>query len=174
MADLAVSLTFDHGLSDIIKRLGEKSEYAIRKAVDEVGNKTKTQVIRAVSKQAGVKVGRARGVIHSAQAMGTGSGAYTITARDVTMSLKEFSPRQTSKGVSAKPWNVKRVFPHTFFGPHGHVFVREGKAQLPIKKLWGPNIPKEMVKDQAERVFFSNVDTLLPAAVEKWLLRQAK
>lgn len=172
MPDIAVALKFDHALSDIIKRIGDKSEYAIRKAVDEVGNKTRTQVIRAVAKQAGVKTGRVRSVLHTSQAMGAGAGTFIITARDVTMSMKEFAPRQTPKGVAAKPWNAKRVFPHTFFGPGSHVFVREGKGRLPIKKLWGPAIPKEMVKDEAERTFFANVETLLPAAVEKWLMRQ--
>ena len=172
MSGLTVSFGYDKGIADTIKAMGDKSEYAIRKAVDEVGNKTRTQVIRAVAKQAGVKTGRVRGVLHTSQAMGAGAGTFTITARDVTMSIKEFSPRQTSKGVAAKPWNTKRVFPHTFFGPGSHVFVREGKSRLPIKKLWGPAIPKEMVKDEAERTFFANVETLLPAAVEKWLMRQ--
>ena len=174
MPDLAVALKFDHALSDIIKRIGDKSEYAVRKAIDEVGNKTKTQVIRAVAQQAGVKVGRARAVIRSTQAMGAGSGVYTIIARDVTMSLKEFGPRQTAKGVSAAPWRKRQVFNHTFTGPGGHVFVREGKARLPIRKLWGPAIPKEMTKDVAEETFFATVDAMLPAAVEKWLMRQVK
>jgi hypothetical protein len=51
-----------------------------------------------------------------------------------------------------------------FFGPGGHVFERtppkpqhRGQrpthAQLPIKKLFGPAIPKEMVKDEAEQTF---------------------
>jgi len=104
--------------------------------------------------------------------MGTGSGQYEIIARDVTLSLKDFAPRQTAKGVSAAPWGKRRVFPHTFIGPNEHVFVRLGRARLPVKKLFGPSIPKEMVKDEAEQTFYRVCSSLLPAAAEKWLLRQ--
>ncbi|MGB8854034.1 MAG: hypothetical protein WCC69_10760, partial [Pirellulales bacterium] len=38
---------------------------------------------------------------------------------------------------------------------------------LPIHKLWGPAIPREMVKGETERVFYDSVDALFPAAVEK-------
>ena len=71
------------------------------------------------------------------------------------MSLKEFGARQTAKGVSAAPWGKRRVFPHAFIAPTlgGHVFIREGRSRLPIRKLWGPAIPREMVKDQSKEAF---------------------
>ena len=102
-----------------------------------------------------------------------------MVARDATLSLKEFSPRQTKAGVSAAPWGKRRVFPHSFIGKNGHVFVRgkvDGKrvGRLPIYKLFGPNIPKEMVKDEAEKTFYRETEKLLGPAVEKWLLRQIK
>lgn len=169
---VAVRVEFTPHIAPLFERAGLKSVYAVAKAIDEVGNKTKTVVIRSVAKQAGVKYGRAKGVINARQAMGAGMGSYEIVARDVTMSLKEFGPRRTAKGVSAAPWGKRRVFPHTFMGPNGHVFVRKGKARLPIHKLFGPAIPKEMVKDQTEQAFYATVAATLGPAVEKWLLRQ--
>lgn len=171
-AAVVIKMAFDRDVSKLFERAGLKSPYAVAKAIDEVGNKTKTQVTRVVAKQAGVKYGKAKGVIVSRQAMGSGNGEYQIIARDVTLSLKEFAPKQTAKGVAAKPWAVRRVFPHTFFGPGGHVYVRQGADRLPIKKLWGPNIPKEMVKDQAEATFYRVSQEMLGPAVEKWLMRQ--
>jgi len=163
--------------AELFKNLGEQSLVAIGRALDEVGGKTKTQVVRAVAKQAGVKYGRALDVIGSNSAFGAGNGEYRIIARDVTLSLKEFDPRRTSKGVSAAPWGKRRVFPHTFIGPNGHVFVRQMQGghrarRLPIHKLFGPAIPKEMVQGEAEKVFYDTAEKLLPAAVEKWLIRQ--
>jgi hypothetical protein len=175
---IGLNVRFDHKLSELFAQMGEKrTVYALSKAVDEVGAKTRTQVIRAVAKQAGVKYGRAKSVISSKQAMGAGAGDYEIIARDVTLSLKEFAPRQTAAGVSAAPWGKRRVFAHTFIGPNGHIFVRAMQGnkrvpRLPIHKLWGPAIPKEMVKGETERVFYDSVDALFPAAVEKWLQRQ--
>ena len=56
-AEIGVSLkiSFDKDLSKLFEKAKLKSVYAVAKAIDEVGNKTKTQVIRAVAKQAGVK-----------------------------------------------------------------------------------------------------------------------
>ena len=169
---VAVQIVVDRNLSPLCAQAGLKSIYAVAKAIDEVGNKTKTQVIRSVAKQAGVKYGRAKGVIDSRQAMGAGSGSYSIIARDVTLSLKEFGPRQTKRGVSAAPWGQRWVFPHTFMGPGGHVYVRTGRARLPIHKLFGPNRPKEMVKKETEATFYRVSDQLLGQAIEKWLVKQ--
>ena len=169
---VAIKVNFDRQLSPLFAQAGLKSVYAVAKAIDEVGNKTRTQVIRSVAKQAGVPYGKAKGVINSRQAMGAGDGQYEIIARDVTLSLKEFSPRKTAKGVSAAPWGKRRLFAHTFLGPGGHVFVRKGKSRLPIHKLFGPNIPKEMVKDETEATFYRVSGELLGAAVEKWLVKQ--
>ncbi len=169
---IAVKVAFDKNIAALFDRAGLKSVYAVAKALDEVGGKTKTLVIRATAKQAGIKYGNALGVVKTRQAMGAGQGQFEIVARDVTLSLKEFAPRQTKAGVSAAPWGTRRVFPHTFIGPNGHIFVREGKGRLPIRKLWGPNIPKEMVKDEAEKTFFRESEKLLGPAVEKWLLRE--
>ncbi len=171
----AVEIRVDFaGLSQfegMLREAGLKAPYAVAKALDAVGNKAMTQVKRAVAKQAGVSVGRAGSILSRSQAMGAGQGTFTIIARDVTMSLKEFSPRRTRAGVSAAPWGHRRTFPHTFFGPGGHVFVREGTSRLPVKKLWGPNIPKEMVKDQTEQTFYAFTAQALPMELEKWLLR---
>ena len=173
MAEVDVKVTFTDisRLEGMIREAGLKAPYAIAKALDAVGNKTMTQVKRSVAKQAGVPVGKAGAVLSARQAMGSGQGTFTIVARDVTLSLKEFGARKTRAGVSAAPWAKRRVFPHSFIGPGGHVFVRQGKGRLPIKKLWGPNIPKEMVKDQTEQTFYAFTAQALPAELEKWLFK---
>lgn len=169
---IAVKVDFTKDLAALFRQAGMATPYAVAKALDEVGNKTKTQVTRAVAKQAGVKYRKAKSVLSSKQAMGTGMGAYEIIARDVTLSLKEFSPKQRAKGVVAAPWGRRLLFKHAFIGPNGHVYVRLTKARLPIKKLWGPNIPKEMVKDESAATFFRVSSELLGPAIEKWLLRK--
>jgi hypothetical protein len=174
---IALKVDFTRDLSKVFDQAKLRSIYAIAKAMDEVGNKTKTQVIRSVARQAGVSYGKAKSVIRSQQAMGTGNGEYKIIAQDVTLSLKEFGARQTKLGVSAAPWRKRRVFSHTFVGPNGHVFVRgfggeRRVRRLPIYKLWGPNIPKEMIKDETEQTFHLVSSRLLGPALEKWLARE--
>lgn len=170
---VAVKIEFSKALSQLFEKAGLKSIYAVARAIDEVGNKTKTKVVRATAAQAGVKYGKVLGVVSTRQAWGSAkTGQYEIIARDVTLSLKEFKPVQKSGGVEAAPCGRRIIFKHTFLGPGGHVYERVGKGRVPIRKLWGPTIPKEMVKDEAEATFYRVSAELLGPAIEKWLLRQ--
>jgi hypothetical protein len=91
-----------------------------------------------------------------------------LIARDGYTSLKEFGAVQRLKGVSAAPWRKRRVFPHTFIvgSLGGHVYERTSKARLPIRKLWGPAIPAEMVRDETKAAFEALVGAELPARLE--------
>jgi hypothetical protein len=170
---VVVKVGFDKDISKLFEKAGLKSPYAVAKAIDEVGNKTKTQVTRVVAKQAGVKYGKAKGVIASRQAMGAGNGEYQIIARDVFLSRKEFAPKQAAKGISVTTAKRGRiVLKGSFIGPGGHVYARVGKGRLPIKKLWATAIPNEMIKAEAEATFYRVSQEMLGPAVEKWLLRQ--
>jgi hypothetical protein len=191
MAALDFTIKWSNDLAKLIEEAGLKAPYAIAKALDEVGGKTATMVIRSTAAQAGVPYARAKEVISTRQAMGGGAGEYVITARDVTLSLKQFGARPGTAGVSAAPWHRRLTFDHTFIGPGGHVFVRKiqkdgAKAdgvragflnvgrrygRLPVHKLFGPSIPKEMTKDRAEQTFYAVTQQLLPYTLEKWLLK---
>ena len=184
---IGIKIKFSKELSCFFKSAEGKSLKAMARALDSVGNKTKTVVKRETAKQAGVKVGKVGEALTSRTTIGQGGavvrGQYEIICRGVTLSLKEFAPRQDAHGIAAAPWGKRRTFAHAFFGPGGHIFVRahasQGErrgprpvhSQLPIRKLWGPAIPKEMVKDQAEQAFYKTVAELLGPAVEAQLMR---
>jgi hypothetical protein len=179
---IAFKMKFTKELSCGFKDAEKKAAKNIARMIDSVGNKTKTAVKRATAKQAGVKYGSLGETITSRTILGHGGaiarGEYEIIARGVTLSLKEFTPRAEAGGISAAPWGRRRSFLHAFFGPGGHVFVRAHPSQgtrrgprpvhsqLPIRKLWGPAIPKEMVKDEAEQVFYRTVEKLFAVAIE--------
>jgi hypothetical protein len=172
VAGIGISITFDNKLSALFDKAGAKSFLAVGRALDEIGNKTRTQVIKATAAQTGVKQGRVRQVIKTKQALGAGAGEYKIIARDVMLSRKEFAPKRTPKGVSVTTAKRGRiVLAHSWFGPGAHVFVREGRSRLPVKKLFATAIPNEMIKDEAEATFYRNVDKLFGAAVERHLMR---
>lgn len=94
--------------------------------------------------------------------------------------------------VSASPWGVKRQFPGMFMvgswqrsgrstrfvgsgvsaggvSTNGQVFVRVGQSRLPIRRTFGPAIPKEMVKDETAAAFLKVAETM-PDAVGRHLL----
>ena len=93
--------------------------------------------------------------------------SLTRSACRAHIALAEFHARQTRRGVSAAPWGLRRVFPHTFIVEKlgGQVFRREGGARLPIRKLWGPSLPIELVRGASPAAFEKAAAADLPQRV---------
>ena len=71
------------------------------------------------------------------------------TGRHLPLSF--FGAKQFSYGVRAKIWGRAQTFRSAFVVKRygGGVFKRTGKARFPIEQLWGPSVPKEMLRDEA-------------------------
>lgn len=169
MAELKVSVStkdFDR-LVAIFEKAGKNVKPALARAINHTGDMARTQIARALVKQVGAKYGVIRKALQTRPAT-RGGLVYRIIAKGGFMSLKEFGARQTAKGVSAAPWGKRRVFPHTFIAPSlgGHVFERKGSGRLPIRKLWGPAIPRELVKDRSKEAFETTVKRELSSRLE--------
>ena len=153
-------------LEGLLRQVGNQAPHAIRRAVNHTGDKAVTQVARALAKQTSAKYGAVKKALVVKRAT-YDRGVYRISAKGGYISLKEFGARQTKAGVSAMVWGKRRVFPHSFVSAKlgGHVFVRMGKARNPIRKMWGPALPNEMVKGDTAATFLSTVEADLPARV---------
>ena len=94
---------------------------------------------------------------------------YTIEARGDYLGLSHFSPRQFGYGVRAKPWGRRQKFDRAFLvGSLGNnAVVREGRARFPIRKLYGPAIPNEMLKDATREVFEAAQPAVLAEAMRQ-------
>lgn len=149
-------LTLDtRGLSDLVKALGElKAEGnpdADRLALNRTLDWVYPRAIRKTAEITGMQQKRVRLVMRKLPARrGAALLQAAIVARDTFTSLKDFRPVQTKAGVVAGPWGKRRLFPHTFIGPNGHVFVRRKDGSL--HKLFGPAIPNEMIRGEMEPV----------------------
>lgn len=67
--------------------------------------------------------------------------------------LSEFAPRETRKGISARPWGQRRVFPGTFEIPgRDDVFHRTTRARYRIEPLFGPNLAVEAMRGDTLQV----------------------
>jgi Prophage minor tail protein Z (GPZ) len=146
---------------------GTNIKPALSRAINHTGDKARTQVTRALAKQTGLKYAKVRETLRTIPAA-IGRLVYRIVSRGGYTSLKEFGARPTQKGVSAAPWGRRRVFPHTFIVTSlgGHVFERTSSKRFPIRKLWGPAVPAELVKDQTKAAFEGVVAAELPARLD--------
>lgn len=146
------------------ERAGENIRPAISRAINWTGNKARTQVRRAVVKQTGLKYSQVKNATRTVRATYTRL-VYRIIARGSYFGIEEFKPKQTPAGVEAAPWNKRRVFPHTFIikAYHGRVYERTTTKRWPLRRVWGPAIPVEMIKGESKAAFERVVSTELPS-----------
>jgi hypothetical protein len=150
------------------KRLAGLGAGDARKVMMRVANRagktTSVQVKRALVKQTSIPRAVVQAAIRDRGASAKGAGAieYVITGRGSELPLSVFNPRQFSAGTRAKVWGRFQTFEGAFMGPRpgtiapalgGEVFHRTSKSRLPIEKLYGPSIPKEMVLAETAATF---------------------
>jgi hypothetical protein len=135
----------------------------VPRALNHVGDTARTQVKRELAKQTGLTVTVVDKSMRTVRAI-PARQSYELVATGKPIPLREFAARQTRRGVSARPWEQRRVFPGTFIVRvlGGHVFRRAGRARLPIVKLWGPSLPRELLRGKVPEVFKEVVSQRLP------------
>lgn len=105
---------------------------------------------------------------------------WTLAVRAKRVPLTGYPARQTKKGVSVEVNRGKRTliahaFVATLKSGHKGVFVREGKARLPIRELFGSRVVDALLhKGEADAVqargrasFAATFARLLPIELEK-------
>ena len=142
--------------------LGEaQARKALSRALNHEGDKGRTQVKRVLVRQTGVKYGaveKAMATIRATPATLT----YTLKARGDETNIAWFGGLQRRKGVSAAPWNKRRIFVRSFIVPRfERAFIRTSKKRLPIRPLYGPNLARELVKDSSAAAWQSGVANIV-------------
>ena len=131
--------------------LGEgESRRVFSMALNKEGRKAFTQMRRGLAQQSSIP----RGAVNAAMSFRTASRATlsTVTAGSGrSLPLSFFGAKQFAYGVRAKIWGKAQTFRSAFVVKrYGNgVFKRTSKARFPIEQLWGPSVPKEMLRDQA-------------------------
>lgn len=166
------------GLAGKLAAAGNKAPQALARAINHTGDKAKTAMGRALVKQTGLKYATMNRALRPLSAT-AGSLTYTIKARGGNVSLRYFKPKETRPGVTAAPWNRRRLYAGTFMkagwwprrvtkpGWHGQVFARTGdKTETGMDKFQkqrsGLFIPREMVTGKSRQAFDDTVATNLP------------
>lgn len=152
-----------------IQRVGQnEAKRAFNRALNSEGNKVRTKVRRALRGQTGAKAGL---IARETRSFGStfSNLVYKIEARGSHLGLSHFSPRQFKFGVRAKPYGRVQRFAGAFLvGSLGNnAFVRTSSARFPIKKMFGPAIPKEMIKDESARAFEESQPDVLGEALRQ-------
>ena len=142
--------------------LGEgRARTALSRALNHEGDKGRTQVKRALVKQTGIKYGAVDKAMATVRATPV-TLTYTLKARGDETNIAWFGGLRHRKGVSAAPWNKRRIFARSFIVPRfGRAFIRTSKNRLPIRPLYGPNLARELVKDSSAAAWQSEVANIV-------------
>ena len=142
--------------------LGEgQARTALSRALNHEGDKGRTKVKRALVKQTGIKYGAVDKGMATVRAT-PATLTYTLKARGDETNIAWFGGVQRRKGVSAAPWNKRRIFRHSFIVPRfGRALVRTSKSRLPIRPLYGPNLARELVKDSSAAAWQTGVANIV-------------
>lgn len=156
-----------------LRSLGDtrKTYKVIARAANYEGRKAFTQVKRALRKQTSIPsavVQRSVKFFPASTSVGRMEVAIHGSGRE--LSLKLFRARQFKAGVRAHVWGKSKMYKGGFMGPRpgviapklaGHAFVRAGKSRLPISKMFGPSIAKEIVKDESAQAFYASAPRII-------------
>jgi hypothetical protein len=132
-------------------RIGEgEARRAFSMALNKEGRKSFTQLRRSLAQQSSIPRGAVNAATRFTSATrNTMSTVTSGTGRHLPLSF--FGAKQFAYGVRAKIWGRAQTFRSAFVVKRygGGVFKRTGKARFPIEQLWGPSVPKEMLRDEA-------------------------
>src|SRR5687768_5873204 len=165
-----------------MKRFGAKLEAlgkgqaakVMARALNHEGDKVRTQVRTAISKQTGILKGRLNLITHGAN---ESTLTYTLTTTGRETNVAAYKRRQVEKGISAAPWGNRRIFEKAFMlkskmGIQGVVsadteggtqlaFIRRPGDRKKLHPLYGPNLARELIKDESKEAFERNVDMIV-------------
>lgn len=131
-----------------------RAHLAFARALNHEGDKGRTGVKRALVKQTGVKYGLINRGMRTERASAARL-SYTLAQSGNETNIGLFGAVQRKSGVSAAPWNIRRVFRSkdgargSFINPNtGKVLIRTSSASYPLEPLFGPNLAREVIKDE--------------------------
>lgn len=182
MIDLNFDLSDTAKIGNALKAAGSKMDLVRVRAVNHTGAKARTAMIRALVPQTGMKRKTMAKALRQKRAFN--GGDYVINAKGGNVRLMFFKPRETRKGVTAAPWNKRRLYGSTFMkggrfpkrvglNIGGAVIQRAGKARYPLAAAprSGLYIPTEMVQGNSEAAFYAVVQRDLPGRLAHELYR---
>jgi hypothetical protein len=153
----------------MVQQVGEgAAALAFSRALNHEGRKTFTAVKRSLRKQTDIPPF----MITASMAFRSSSKRNLrtiISGSGKELPLRLFKPSQFSYGVRAKVWGKHQTYRSAFIVAkyEGNVFHRTSKKRFPIQKMFGPSIPKEMVKDETLETFEQSGNAVMDRAMHE-------
>lgn len=163
-----------------VRDLNDKFPKVLPRIVNQVGDRAKTKVVRALTEQTGLERGVIVRAVKNSQRAFTGRLAYDLRSKGGNIRLKYFKPRETEVGVSATPWGKRTVYVGSFMRGgvfpdrkvvprfDVHVYHRLNRSGSRITQTRsGVVIPAVMIRGMAREAFIAEAEIVLPQRVDQ-------
>ena len=103
-------------LNEAVRILGERRAHtAYNRAINRAGDMAGTAAGRALSKQTGLPAKTTRKAVKQRVTRSTPATlTYIVHGSGGNISLRHFSPNETRKGVTARPWGKRQLYQSSF------------------------------------------------------------
>lgn len=169
-----------------LERLRTEFPKVLPRIVNQVGDRAKTQVVRALTKQTGLPRKTIVKAVGDPTRAHAGKLSYEMVTAGGDIRLKYLNPRETRPGVTAAPWGRRQLYPGTFMkggkfpNRHGgkfdgHVMRRLNTTGTRLTQVRsGMKIPTEMTTGATLAAFERTAAPLLKERVEAVLAKLIK
>lgn len=158
---------------------------ALSVAVNDSARQVERTAERIVAKELSIPAKRAKIGIWVRPFSTPATLSATVRGSKSPIPLKSFSAKETPKGVSARIWGKRTIYPGRFIrggtfpgrvdlSMGGHVFVRSGKSRLPIEKEPGAAIAEAFAKQAVSAALVSHGQERIIANVRRQLDRYTR
>jgi len=158
-------------LVSALERMGEKKfTRAAHWALGKAGDRGYTASKRSIAKELGLKQAVVAADMRKKM---PARFEFVVDAQGARLPLRYYHPRQTKKGVTARIYGRRILHPHAFIIRRydNNVYRRLTRSRFPIKKLTGPAIPIEMVREHSVEAFRDALCKVFPAELERLVAR---
>lgn len=179
---------------DNIKKYGKQLDQlrdqfpkVLPRIINQVGNRAKTQVIRALTKQTGLPRKTIVKAIGNPGVAQPGKLSYEMVTRGGNIRLKYLNPKETLDGVVAKPFGKKTLYPSAFMMGgrfpdrkvvskwDGHVMYRNRSSSRHYTfARSGVRIPVEMTTGSTKDAFLRIAEPLLKQRIDAAIAKLIK
>lgn len=151
LADLGMIAKF----AQVVQAIGDgRARKAFAWAMNERGRKGFTAVKRALMSQSSLTAADVSTAMKFIPAS-PGRLVTEIDGHSGYAPLSHFHAHQTAFGVEATVWGRYQSYQHAFIRD-GVVYHREGTARLPLGRLYGAGVAREMERDNVPPTFYAS------------------
>jgi hypothetical protein len=169
MIRLSIKQDFEAALRQL-NGTPKQIEKVARRSLNKMAQRARTVARRHTARRMGVKQSAIKNAITVKRAS-AGGLTSAVKGSGKPLSLIHFGAKQTRRGVTARAYGERKLYPETFIqksrGGGSQVFVRERSSRLPIRKLWGPGVPSTMAQEEIIEALEEKVRTDLPKIIEQ-------